>query len=96
MDNIPPELRTTYAMLKAAFPSGLSEAEYIPVIHYLYEGMSDRQLAIVVSLLIGRKDYALTLNDIYRVQNLDVSMKVNEEVHDKLIAQGYEQWLEEE
>lgn len=95
-EKIASELRSTLAMLKAAFPNGLSEEEYFPLIHYLYEGMSDRQLAQVVSLLVGKEDYLTTLNDVYKVHSLDGSLKSNKSVYDKLVANGYEEWLEEQ
>ncbi|UOQ51739.1 DUF3349 domain-containing protein [Hymenobacter cellulosivorans] len=95
-EKIAPELRSTYIMLKAAFPDGVSPEEYFALIHYLYEGMSDRQLAQVVGLLIGQEDYVAILNDVYKVHSLDAKLKSNKSVYDRLVANGYNDWLEEQ
>ena len=95
-DKIAPELRSTYGMLRAAFPNGVSKDEYFPLLHYLYEGMSDRQLAQVVGLLIGQQDYLTILNDVYKVHSLDAELKANKAVYDRLVANGYQEWLAEQ
>lgn len=63
---IPAHLVSTYQLLQCAFPQGIEEQEYLPLLSILYEEMSDRSLAQVISEFIG-KEYPAVLNDVYRV-----------------------------
>ena len=57
--------------------------------------MSDRNLAEVVAYYSG-KDYSLVLNDVYRVQSIDVpAPEAIANLKERLLICSYEQWLEE-
>ncbi|QDM45804.1 DUF3349 domain-containing protein [Paenibacillus thiaminolyticus] len=62
---IPKYLESTYMMLKSTFPNGIGDEEYFPLISLLYEYMSDRNLAKVISS-ITEKDITITINDIQK------------------------------
>ncbi|MDX9683017.1 DUF3349 domain-containing protein [Pseudomonas protegens] len=57
-------LADVLSMLKRAFPNGVSTTDYRPLLAALYEHVSDRNLANVISQLT-HKDPDLVLNEIY-------------------------------
>lgn len=94
---IPAHLVSTYQLLQCAFPQGIEEQEYFPLLTILYEEMSDRSLAQVIADFTG-KGYPAVLNDVYRVGAAEAfSSSAVEEVRDsvkqKLIRCDYEKWL---
>ncbi|RYD67927.1 MAG: DUF3349 domain-containing protein, partial [Verrucomicrobiaceae bacterium] len=62
----PPYVVSTLALLEKAFPAGVAEEEYMPLLVLLYPYLSDRNLAEVVSMFTGRM-YGGVLNDVYGV-----------------------------
>lgn len=94
---IPAHLVSTYQLLQCAFPQGIEEQEYLPLLSILYEEMSDRSLAQVIADFT-EKDYPAVLNDVYRVGAAEVFSlsgveKVRDSVKQKLIRCDYEKWL---
>jgi hypothetical protein len=89
-------LVTTYQLLQCAFPYGIDEQSYLPLLSILYEQMSDRNLAQVIAELTGR-DYHVALNDVYRVGAIAAfSPELVGLVQQKLMGCNYEQWLADE
>jgi len=92
---ISPHLQSTYKLIQCAFPKGIEPQNYLPLLALLSEEMSDRNLAEVVAYYSG-KDYSLVLNDVYRVQSIDVpTSEAIANLKERLFMCGYEQWLEE-
>jgi hypothetical protein len=90
---IPTHLVGTYRLLKCAFPQGISEEFYSPLLAILYEEMSDRNLAQVIADFTGR-EYHAALNDVYRVASMATfSPELIEAVQQKLMGCNYEDWL---
>ena len=93
---IPTHLVSTYQLLQCAFPQGIEDHEYLPLLSILYEQMSDRSLAQVIAEFIG-KEYPAVLNDVYRIVAAYAFSSAVEEVLDsvkqKLIRCDYEKWL---
>jgi hypothetical protein len=89
-----PHLASTYKMIGCAFPDGIDEWAYLPLLHILYDHMSDRTLASVVADMSGR-DYARVLNDVYRVA-ADRPPPRRDEVLARLRQHGYDAWTSEE
>jgi hypothetical protein len=99
--SLPEYLHNTYAMLVNAFPNGMEEGNYFPLIAILYEGMSHRSLAEVVSA-ITETSYSEVLNDVYKVGSqkdieghVEVTLDELERVKRLLLPYGYDKWLEE-
>lgn len=93
---IPKHLESTYKMIIAAYTDGINESRYLPLIALLYEYMSDRNLAEIISLCTG-KDSAVVLNDVYRTQSTDKpSNNEIEDVRRELLPFGFEKWAEED
>lgn len=93
--SIAPHLQNTYHLIKCAFPNGIESQAYLPLLALLYDEMSDRNLAEVVACYTG-KDYGVVLNDVYRVKSTDIpSTEAITKVKQRLLACGYEDWLEE-
>ncbi len=92
---ISPHLQSTYKLIQCAFPKGIEPQNYLPLLALLSEEMSDRNLAEVVAYY-SSKDYSVVLNDIYRVQSIDIpTTEAIDNLKEKLLICGYEQWLEE-
>lgn len=90
---IPTHLVSTYQLLQCAFPQGINEQFYLPLLSILYEEMSDRNLAQVIAEFTGR-DYHAVLNDVYRVVATPTfSPELIEAVQQKLMGCNYEEWL---
>lgn len=93
---IPAHLVKTYQLLQCAFPQGIEEQEYLPLLSILYEQMSDRSLAQVIAEFTG-KEYPAALNDVYRVGAAETFPSRVEEVlnsvKQKLMCCDYGKWL---
>lgn len=63
-DALPPTLSGAAHMLRSAYPGGMPDAAYVPVLALLYEHFSDRNLVELMAAVTG-KDAAVVLNDIY-------------------------------
>jgi hypothetical protein len=86
-------LVSTYQLVQCAFPHGVDEQLYLPLLSILYEQMSDRNLAQVIAELTGR-DYHVVLNDVYRVGAIATfSPELIDSVQQKLMGCNYERWL---
>lgn len=93
---IPAHLVSTYQLLECAFPQGIEEQDYLPLLSIFYEHMSDRSLAQVITEFTGR-EYHTVLNDVYRVGAAktfpsEVEEAVNS-LKQKLISCDYKKWL---
>jgi hypothetical protein len=92
---IPAHLVSTYQLLQCAFPEGIEQHEYAPLLFILYEEMSDRSLAQAVAEFMER-EYHAVLNDVCRVasaQALTSEIEVLDHVKQKLSRCDYEKWL---
>ncbi len=92
MGDLRAELHATASMIRAAYPRGVPEAAYRPLLALLYEGMSFRGVAEVMSRCTGRP-YSVVYNDTLGavaggkdVDSLDV-------VRQTLRSHGYDEWL---
>ncbi|MEH1790446.1 DUF3349 domain-containing protein [Nostoc sp.] len=93
---IPAHLASTYELIQCAFPQGIDEQKYLPMLSILYTNMSDRSLAQVIADYTG-KDYHIVLNDVYRVGSMTTfSDEVIDSVKQKLNTPDYEKWLADE
>ncbi|MGF9908939.1 DUF3349 domain-containing protein [Brevibacillus sp. HB1.2] len=92
---IPKHLESTLNMLKRAYPNGISDKECFPLMSLLYEHMSDRNLAEVISFITG-KEVAIALNDIHKsVSTKQLSEQELNMVREKLLEHGFEKWIDE-
>jgi hypothetical protein len=93
---VPDHLKSSIRLLGAAFPEGLHEDCYMPLLAFLYDEFSDRNLAELVSKFTG-KDYYVVLNDIAKSQSSEKpSAELLNKVRWMLMAHGYETWKQEE
>jgi len=92
---IPEFLKSTYIMLIEAFPNGICEEYYWVILYLLYDYISDRNLALVMSYLIN-KPSEIIMNDIYRVCQMEFNFKLIEEINGKLDKYGFEEWKKED
>lgn len=92
---IPPHLQSTYKLIQCAFPNGIEAEDYEPLLALLSEEISDRNLAAVISYYVD-KEYSVVLNDVYRVQSIDIpKTEAIDNLKKHLFSCGYQQWLEE-
>src|SRR6266536_138808 len=59
---VPPHLRALLDQLRAAFPSGVSQSDYRPLLVVLVDDMSEEGLSAVAGALTGR-DPVVVAND---------------------------------
>jgi hypothetical protein len=89
-------LRPVFEMLKCAYPNGLDDEEYFPLLGALGEIMNHRGMAIVVSTF-AEKDYAYVYNDVLASQSSDIPSAASVmSVKGRLIPCGYEKFLDEQ
>jgi Uma2 family endonuclease len=95
--NIPDYLMDTYHMLKCAFPKGVKDNDYIPLLATVHDYMSFRTAADVVSV-IAKKDRAVVYNDIsgFKIGDPLYPLKQDdlERIREKLIPCGFEEWTQ--
>ena len=82
-------------MLLRAYPRGLPDEDYEALISLLYEHMSDRNLAQVISHLFS-KEYIVVWNDVGRIQSgTKTSKDASARVLQTLTDAGYAEWTRE-
>lgn len=92
---LPEYLSSTYEMLKCAFPNGLDNEDYFPLLVALYEGMSQKNLATVIAFFMDR-DYAIVYNDVLRSQSTDIpDSEMVAAIKERLLPCGYATWVTE-
>ena len=89
-------LESSYRMLSSAYPNGVPETDYYPLLALLYDEFSDRNLAEVISS-VTCKENSVVLNDIARSQSdyLPIALDISR-VQNILIEHGFDQWKLEE
>src|SRR5260370_9568751 len=65
---LPDYLQPTVAMVRAAFPNGISDEDYLPLLALLSEGMGQRALARLMAALTG-KPQPVVYNDLLGAQS---------------------------
>jgi hypothetical protein len=93
---LPPYLTETAEMVRAAFPNGVPEEAYFPLLALLLEGMSFRTLATVGSFCTG-KPYVRVYNDVLGLESPDAPPPSESTAYaataEALRQHGYEEWL---
>jgi hypothetical protein len=84
----------TDALLRRAFPAGLSQAEYLATLRALAPHMSQRNLADVMSAFV-RRDYSIVINDVLGIYDAHLDADVLARVESALERAGLAQWLRE-
>lgn len=93
---IPDHLQTTLQLLQRAFPNGIGESEYIPILAALYPHMADENLALVMAEYMQR-DIGIVLNDILAAgSRVDGLSTANDLVQSCLSGAGFNQWIADE
>ena len=93
--NTPISLRSTYHMLANTFSSGVPEEHYFILLKILYEELSARNLALVISE-VTKKEYSEVINNIYRLPTIEYKENVRKQTLDRLKIYGYDNWLKEQ
>jgi hypothetical protein len=93
-EDMDPSLRSTEGMLRQAYPEGIPDGEYLALVRAVYDHLSDRNLALVLSSVSGRQ-YEAVLNDIYQAAGIDPDAASVKAVVIKLQKHGYDAWLAE-
>jgi hypothetical protein len=93
---LPKHLRATYNLVQSAFPKGIPQEAYMPLLTLLGDELSDRNLAEVMACAFD-VDYEHALNDIYRARSTEVpSAEAVERLKQTLLPYGYDKWLREQ
>jgi hypothetical protein len=96
IESLTPELRGTAILVRKAFPAGVPESAYQPLLALLYEGMSLRGVAQVVAYCTG-KPLPVVYNDVLGAVALadanGLDAKALGDVKQLLREHGYDDWL---
>ena len=95
IEQVPNHLRSTVAMITAAFPQGISENERKPLLRALYDHMSDRNLVDAISL-IAPVPAEVLLNEVYDAAQLSIEDATVLEMIRRLEPHGFTTWSQEE
>ena len=92
-DDAPEGLASTFLMLRRAYPQGLPNADYMPLLLAIGEEMSERQLATAIALLFERSQ-AEVRNDSAAAQSTrKPSSEEVARVRSHLRLFGYDEWV---
>ncbi|WP_437644077.1 DUF3349 domain-containing protein [Sorangium sp. So ce362] len=91
---VPDHLRDTFALLLRAFPDGVAEDEYMPLLAVLARYLCDENVVIVAAELTG-KNRGIVLNDVYAAQEHSETIDVDRVVR-RLETVGFREWLSKE
>jgi hypothetical protein len=96
VEQLPPYLVDTANLIRAAFPDGVSEEAYHPLLTLLVRGMSQRALARVISHCTG-KPYIHAYHDVLGAASPfepgTAGSPAYERVEQALREHGYDAWL---
>lgn len=94
----PAELHSTIEMLRAAYPSGLEDAEFHPLVAILAEegGMSERNVASALAALTGRGAQELAYLVRISLELEKPSDLQKESVRRRLREHGFDVWINED
>ena len=96
---VPPHLRSTYEMIVAAFPNGVPDVMYLPLLALLADNMSFRGVANVMALVSGN-EAPLIYHDVLVAISPNSERKPEpsciDSVRQLLLPHGYERWAMEE
>jgi hypothetical protein len=91
---VPEELRTTYTMIRCAFPTEIPADAYFPLLAILCEAMSFRGAAQTIVFFGG--DYVQYLNDVFAACSTEAPAELEvQHVKALLMRCGYQAWLDE-
>ena len=97
--DLPDYFKSSYEMVRAAFPEGINDDNYYPLLFLLSEGMGQRGLARFMAALTGNP-ISRVYNDVLGVQSPVPAYKPAperiEELKRRLQAHGYDEWVAEE
>ena len=96
-DRVPEHMRSTYTLLRKAFPNGISNKHYFPLLSVMQDtGMSDRSIATAMGLYYD-KEYTEFLHDVsHLMPNIKIPEDKKKEIINILSSLGYEKWADEE
>ncbi|AGC41815.1 hypothetical protein MYSTI_00465 [Myxococcus stipitatus DSM 14675] len=94
--SVPAHLASTVSLIDRAYPEGVPEADYLPLLSVLYPYMADENLVEVISLLMGR-DRDVVMNDVYTA-GAAVGLHPDSvaAVRARLVASGLNEWTRED
>ena len=94
--DVPESLLSTCNMLCLAYPSGIPDSDYFPLLSILAEDMSERAIGHVIEICGFRPDRIIVGNDVAKA--LSVCRPTESEiarVRAHLGQAGYQEWLSE-
>ena len=96
-DNVPKHMHLTYMLLRSAYPEGIPDHDYFPLMAIMADtGMSNRSIAEAMGFYFG-KEYVEFLHDIAHVlPNTEVHEDEKRRILRRLQPHGFEQWAKED
>ena len=96
-DNVPKHMHSTYMLLRSAYPKGIPDHDYFPLMAIMADtGMSNRSIAEAMGLYFG-KEYSEFLHDVAHVlPNTEMHEGEKRRILRRLQPHGFEQWAKED
>jgi hypothetical protein len=91
-DNEQPD-QDTLELLNCAFPTGLNEAEYLPLLYILRKDMTIRAASSFVGALMEKDSFEI-YNDALGINNKTYELSIIEDLISRLESCGYRIWLD--
>jgi hypothetical protein len=91
---VSPFLESTAELIAAAFPAGIDDECYWPLLAFLDEHVAQENVADVVSALTGR-DANLVHNDVLKAASMEIDVAAMAALTRRLAPHGLSRWLAE-
>ncbi|MFT3921016.1 MAG: DUF3349 domain-containing protein [Myxococcales bacterium] len=83
LEAVPGHLRITMTLLRAAYPSGIPEADYLPLLAVMSDsGVSDRNIAAAIGLYLGQS----VLRYLYDVRHVMPTSQITYDARERVIS----------
>lgn len=92
----PEGLESTFALMRAAYPDGLPDEDYLPLLRVLSEHMSERALGQAIALLFDRERIVVQNDAAATWSWRGLSAADVERVVQHLRKYGFDKWKAEE
>jgi len=96
-DNVPKHMHSTYMLLRSAYPEGIPDHDYFPLMAIMADtGMSNRSIAEALGFYCG-KEYIEFLHDVaHLLPNSEVHEDEKRRIVRRLQPHGFERWGKED
>ena len=92
-EDAPEGSESTFALLRAAYPQGLPDEDYLPLLRLLIDHMSERRLGETIGILFEREAVVVQSDSAAAQSVRQPSSSDMERVRQRLETHGYDAWV---